>query len=70
MSATKQDYKAVAAAIRSERVKADKAGWSHPTEARAWATACLAVSMNIADHFARNPKFSREEFLRDCGVQS
>jgi hypothetical protein len=69
MSATKSDYEAIAAAIHTERVKVSKPVWGTSQAANSWRLACEAITLNIADHFAKNPKFDRAKFLRDCGVQ-
>ncbi len=69
MSATKQDYAAIAAAIREARPCTRLSG-DLEMHARGENFAADDIAHRCADHFARNPKFDRAQFLRDCGIAS
>ncbi len=69
MSATKQDYVAVARAIREVYARAE----SFPSDSARehWQSGCRVSAECIADEFARlNPRFDRAAFIVACGVKA
>lgn len=63
---TRRDYLELAAALKEARETYPDNSTSHDLARAGTATAARAVARVCA----RDPKFDRDRFLRDCGVKS